>query len=274
MPIPLQKLPYLALKEVLSTMKLKEIFKIASLSKENARRVKPCISSQRFLLTIFSSDGWKIESECSRNFEYWSEDCSKNGIFLDKTGHEVLEFIVEVFNKPNICLLIKNDMEKFHNYSRFFGTLGLKIGQVTFYRCKQGELQNMLEAFKGVPEIHIYSCILEKKIQFDNNINYYFESIEIRISVNSDLKWRKDLLFSLIDCKKVNINGITHRSGGKLLPTKDLKAFLERWIEGSKMEQFSTTAFDLSKFSTVFKPLGQVIPVRAVNILIGSHKRY
>uniref|UniRef100_A0A1I7TBH2 F-box domain-containing protein n=1 Tax=Caenorhabditis tropicalis TaxID=1561998 RepID=A0A1I7TBH2_9PELO len=201
MSIPLQKLPYLAQKEVLSTMKLKEIFKLASLSKKNARIVKACLNDQRFILTVCSTDdSWHIESESSDDIhEYSSEKC--RGVFLDKTVYEVLEFIVKVFNKPKICVDFAEDIGKFHNYSRFFESLGLKIDKVSVDRCKQGELQNMLEAFKEVPDVNIFSCEWEKRIQFNKTISYHLESIDIRISGNIGLKWRRDLLFSLMDSK-------------------------------------------------------------------------
>uniref|UniRef100_A0A1I7TBH3 F-box domain-containing protein n=1 Tax=Caenorhabditis tropicalis TaxID=1561998 RepID=A0A1I7TBH3_9PELO len=149
MSIPLQKLPYLAQKEVLSTMKLKEIFKLASLSKKNARIVKACLNDQRFILTVCSTDdSWHIESESSDDIhEYSSEKC--RGVFLDKTVYEVLEFIVKVFNKPKICVDFAEDIGKFHNYSRFFESLGLKIDKVSVDRCKQGELQNMKLEIRG-----------------------------------------------------------------------------------------------------------------------------
>uniref|UniRef100_A0A1I7TBH7 F-box domain-containing protein n=1 Tax=Caenorhabditis tropicalis TaxID=1561998 RepID=A0A1I7TBH7_9PELO len=272
MSFDFQNLPYLASKEVLSTMKVDEIFKLASLSKKNASKVKPCLNTQRFKLTIFSTDGWKIETSCQSFSAYFSENAREEGVFLDKTVYEVLEFIVYVFNKPIINLRIANDIEVFHNYSRFFESLGVKINKVTFDRCKQGELQNMLKAFKEVPNVKLWSVDLEKGTQFDKTIHYQFDLIEITICEFMDVEWQRDLLFSLIDCKGVVVNKNSHPLGGQSVPTKDLKAFLELWINGSKMEHICTTAFDLSEFPTIFESLGQVIPVKAANRLNGSHK--
>uniref|UniRef100_A0A1I7TBH6 F-box domain-containing protein n=1 Tax=Caenorhabditis tropicalis TaxID=1561998 RepID=A0A1I7TBH6_9PELO len=274
MSIDLQKLPYLAQKEVLSTMKLKEIFKLATLSKKNARLVKDCMSSQRFILTIFcTDDDWNIKREHEFYSEYTSIQCDENGIFLDKTVYEELEFIVDVFNKPKICINVQEDMEKFNNYARFLRTLGVNLFEVKVNRCKQGELQNMLETFKEVPEVHIYSCELEEVIQFDKTIRYQFDFIGLSIDRFADVKWQRDVIFSLIDCKRVLINRNSHRLLGNLIPVQDLKAFLELWMEGSRMEYFWTTAFDLSNFSTILKSLGQLVPVKAIYHFNGFEKR-
>uniref|UniRef100_A0A1I7TBH4 F-box domain-containing protein n=1 Tax=Caenorhabditis tropicalis TaxID=1561998 RepID=A0A1I7TBH4_9PELO len=275
MSIPLQKLPYLAQKEVLSTMEMKEIFIFATLSKKNERLVKTCLNTKEFQLTIFPDDDyWVIKLKCLRypgyDPEFDSEECRQNGLFLGKTVNEVLEFIVKVFQKLKIHIHNEDNIEKFPIYSRFFKSIGVKIDKVFVDRCKQGELQDILKAFKGVLEVKISSCKLEEGIQFDKTICYHFESIEITTSRYMDIKWRSDLLISLIDCRKVLLLLQIHpRPEAKFLPTEDLEAFLKRWVAGSKMEHFRTQAFDLINFPYIFESLGEVIPVRAANFFDG-----
>uniref|UniRef100_A0A1I7UST9 F-box domain-containing protein n=1 Tax=Caenorhabditis tropicalis TaxID=1561998 RepID=A0A1I7UST9_9PELO len=270
MAFPLQKLPYLAFEEVLSTMDLRERFLIATSSKKSAILVKKCVFSKKYKLTIIIGKKWDIvldhphPSQIKKE-RYSSEECEKEGI--DKTLLETLELIIDVFNKPRIRLLTRDPLETYFTFLPFLEKFEVKVNTLRF-DCKEHELQNWLEKCDKIPNIQaiIYPS---EVIDFNTEAKYNFE--EVCFYFGDDKEWvsHKDLLISLFDCKRVETGCpfLAKKYASQELEEQShlgLVEILKRWISGSRMEFLDIWKIPIDKltFSTIFEALGQVVPVK------------
>uniref|UniRef100_A0A1I7TBI0 F-box domain-containing protein n=1 Tax=Caenorhabditis tropicalis TaxID=1561998 RepID=A0A1I7TBI0_9PELO len=276
MTFPLQKLPYLAIEEVLSTMDLEEKFILAVFSKKSASLVKNSLYTRRFKLKVEYND-WEIKLdpkpiEEPEKTQFSSEQCRNKGIVLPNTSLEVLEFIVDVFPTTHATLETDNDFNTFQDYMQLFEQNQIKVTKVHF-RCVDREVQRFLDVSKDIAHVNIFIDPLETP-SFDNDHRSQFESIGISFSSRMDSKWQKDLLFWLADCKRVRIEypkSYVYEEDSKLLTVNDLNEFLDLWIAGgSKIEHLYMDWFAATDFATIFQSLGQGVPVNAAGWPIGK----
>uniref|UniRef100_A0A1I7USW9 F-box domain-containing protein n=1 Tax=Caenorhabditis tropicalis TaxID=1561998 RepID=A0A1I7USW9_9PELO len=275
MAFRLQNLPYLAFKEVLSTIDLREKFLIATLSKKSASLVKRCVFLKKYILTVEYSKHWDLEVDRSyyspqieKEESYSSEECRKEGVSFDKTLLETLELIIDVFNKPRICLDTGDPLESYFSFLPFLERLEMKVNTLHFV-CETHEMQNLLEKCKEVQniDIHIRSSEI---VDYNKQAKYHFE--EARFLFGGE-KWvlHKDLLISSLDCKRVLMTcplftGIFLPASQELQERSHigLVEILKSWISGSRMEFLFIGSFPLAYFNfrTVFEELGQVVPIK------------
>uniref|UniRef100_A0A1I7USW8 F-box domain-containing protein n=1 Tax=Caenorhabditis tropicalis TaxID=1561998 RepID=A0A1I7USW8_9PELO len=271
MAFDLQNLPFRAFKEVLSTIDLREKFLIATLSKKSASLVKKSLSLKKYKLTLSHSKHWDLEedrSDYSPQIKKGERHSSKEGGSLDLL--KTLEFIIDVFNKPRTCLLTNDPLESYYSYFPFFERLELKVNTLHF-QCQWHELQSLLEDCEKIPNIQvmIYSSVPSEIVDFNKQAKYHFE--EAHFIYGDDKEWvsHNDLLISSLDCKRVQI-GFPFFAGqlaSQELQERSLLGLVEllkRWIAGSRMEFLNIwkIPMNFSKFKTVFKSLGQRVPVK------------
>uniref|UniRef100_A0A1I7TBI1 F-box domain-containing protein n=1 Tax=Caenorhabditis tropicalis TaxID=1561998 RepID=A0A1I7TBI1_9PELO len=254
MTIPLQKLPYLAFEEVLSTIGLREKFILAALSKKTANLVKKCVFFQRFRLEI-DFDNWAIALESDSLPETDDTRFSSEEYQIHLTIFKVVEFIVKVFKISRASIQTDVDFEMFNNYMVLFERYGVNASRVEA-QCTEASIQDFLKISKEVPHVSVDLIPLGSP-SFDKNVFYHFEFIRIKFCNPIHLKWHKDLLFSLINCKNVEIEWTDKQldSESVILYTIDLQDFLKRWISGSKIESLQMRGFDSTKFPAIFDSL-------------------
>uniref|UniRef100_A0A1I7USY7 F-box domain-containing protein n=1 Tax=Caenorhabditis tropicalis TaxID=1561998 RepID=A0A1I7USY7_9PELO len=261
MSFPLQKLPYLAFKEVLSTMEIREKFLIATSSKKSARLVKNCVSSEKYKLSIMYCERWDLEKE-EEGDKYSSSECE--GVF--ETLHDEIEFIVDVFNKPIIWMYTDDPLDSYTDFIPTLEVLQLKVFTLRF-ECGAPELQNLLEKCKENPQIEV--SIDSPSIGVINRESrYHFDSIHLIFIDKIDWDWYLQLILTLLDCKFVTIETM-HQHGGASQELQEktrqwLIDFLNQWISGSRLEylEIGEIPLDHTNFRTVFEALGQVVPVK------------
>uniref|UniRef100_A0A1I7USU0 F-box domain-containing protein n=1 Tax=Caenorhabditis tropicalis TaxID=1561998 RepID=A0A1I7USU0_9PELO len=261
MAFHLQNLPYLAFKEVLSTMDLREKFLIATSSRKSASLVKRCVFPQKYKFTILYCKYWDLKvdrahwSQIKKGDRYSSEECKKEGISLNKTVLETFELIIDVFNKPRTCMSNNDLLESYNSFQPFFEKLEMKVNTLIF-NCKTHELQSTLEKYKEIPNVNVFVNSSEI-VDFNPQAKHHFERASFYFDEDIDWDLHKHLLISLLDSKMV------YMYSDLIAAYEDISEEIER-MEFLELEMFPLNYYT---FETVFESLGQVVPVKQATYL-------
>uniref|UniRef100_A0A1I7UTH4 F-box domain-containing protein n=1 Tax=Caenorhabditis tropicalis TaxID=1561998 RepID=A0A1I7UTH4_9PELO len=245
MEFRLLRLPYLAIKEVLMSMSLREQFLISITSKTSKSLVKSI--KQKTQLAVAQNGKMclktKKETVCVQSQEHelsFVEYPPGRLIIWKKPLNSCMEHLVEVFrSKVHVSLASKENL-------KFLEELPVNIHSV---KVTTVHLQETLDSLRNIPVVEL-TCQKPSNNSFESS--YHFDSIIIKFSNNSPFTTtRRSLLLSLINCRKVHIQNIVYS-------TQNLIDFLGKWINGSKMERLQV-CFNRNKFNkSIFEQLGQV----------------
>uniref|UniRef100_A0A1I7UTH5 F-box domain-containing protein n=1 Tax=Caenorhabditis tropicalis TaxID=1561998 RepID=A0A1I7UTH5_9PELO len=259
------RLPYVAIREVLMRMSLKEQFLFSILSKLSKWLVKSIKQETHVSLPIIGFIEFSNQNELihvqSQDHDlsiYFWNDLPENLVFWNKPHNVCIQHLVDVFKSKVHVETFESDYRK---NLEFLEELHVNIHSVN---GSTEYLQETLDAFNRIKRVELLHTKTSSEEIFQLKDSYHFDFIKITNCDNAlDSANRRSLLLSLINCKKVIIQNVIYR-------IQDLVDFLGRWICGSKVEHMQIH-FDRDDFNAIiFEKLGQVNQVTSA--VVGGEK--
>ncbi|CAO4360131.1 unnamed protein product [Caenorhabditis nigoni] len=218
---PLHRLPIIVYEDVLKLLHTKEHFNLALTSKKSCRAVQK-------ILTIYFPRQYEMKCVLSAGYlRIVLSDASSRVEFTTFYAQYINTF-VKLFN-ISICAEL-GLQDSFANDKKIINVLkevDCEISKVVMWE-KPSEKTNpetMLNVLRNIPEVSIQKMNYVQVIPKPNIRPFEFKDLDIRYG-----KWIsiKHLTETFIDCQSLHLEE-------SVLSNPEMKSFLKRWIEGSKM---------------------------------------
>ncbi|CAO4360132.1 unnamed protein product [Caenorhabditis nigoni] len=222
---PIHRLPIIVYEDVLKLLDTQEHFNLAMTSKKSCKAVQKILTiyfpRQYKMTCVLNAAGClTIEvSDASSRFQFGT-------IFYFHA--QFISTLVKVF-KISSCTQL-NLYDRFANNKTIIDALkdaGCEISKVAL--CEQSyektNPETILNVFRNIPGVAIYFMNYVQFIQKPKTRPFEFKDLKIRYG-----KWIsiRHLTETFIDCQRLHLEE-------SVLSNPEMKSFLKRWIEGSKM---------------------------------------
>ncbi|CAO4360135.1 unnamed protein product [Caenorhabditis nigoni] len=255
---PLHRLPIIVYEDVLKLLDTREHFNLAMTSKKSCKAVQK-------ILTIYFPRQYKMT--CVLNaagcLTIEVSDASSRVQFgtIFYFHAQFISTLVKVF-KISSCTQL-NLYDRFANNKTIIDALkdaGCEISKVAL--CEQSyektNPETILNVFRNIPGVAIYFMNYVQFIQKPKTRPFEFKDLKIRYG-----KWIsiKHLTETFIDCQRLHLEK-------SVLSDAEMKSFLKRWMEGSKMK-FLCIEYSRFNLKRIIKNIPATPLVGAVEIKNG-----